>query len=196
VGGTAVKCTETIRRYLGWCPDPDSFAPVQASASRIARGGLSGQPVPHPGHAFTLALVLLLPLPSALIFTAYSVFTMVLLPSTELQTALKLLVVAIPSSTLIVYGWYTRDSTGSALAGVLLVPLFWLYVQVPALLPDPGFMPAAPVAWANPDLYTGFLPFALLFGAAGILAARRTVVSLLLAIAAGAVAAALVLAVH
>lgn len=187
---------KNLRKVLGWCPNAETFAMDEPPGTWDVPENISKDRDTGARWFIIPALVLLLPLLPALMFTGYTLMIPFILPSTELQMAVKLLIVAIPVSILILYGRHTHDGIGSTLSGALMFPVFELYTQVLGFLSDPGFMSVFPAQWPGWNLFAGIMPFVLLLGAIGFLASRKTTVSLLLASALGFLAAAIVLGIR
>jgi len=120
----------------------------------------------------------------------------VLLPSTELQMAVKALLVGIPVAILIHYGRRTHDEIITTLTGALMFPIFGIYTQVLGLLFDPDFMLPLPGQCMSWNLFAGTIPFMLLLGVMGYLASRKTNGSLLIASAIGFLVVAIVLGIR
>ncbi len=181
-----------VEGYAGWCPCVEmslgntplntGSAPEYVHESRDAL----------PPRIIAPALILLLPLLPALLFTCYSLMIPVYLPSTGLQMAVKTLIIGLPAAILILYGRRTHDVIGSVLSGVFLFPLFGMYVQGLGLLLIPGFPVTPVVHWLHWNLLAGAVPFVVLLGAMGFFASKKTIGSLLLAVSLAALVIALV----
>lgn len=183
---------ENFRKLSGWCPDSKAFAVDKPQGTRTVPENIFMNRDTGSRLSIISAMILLLPLPSALIFSGFAIMTPIILPSTEIQMAVKALMVAIPASVLILYGRYTHDKIGSTLSGAFLFPVFGLYAQVLGYLFDPGIILVLPAQLPGWDLFAGTVPFVVLLGVMGFLASRKTNVSLLIALAMGFLAVAIV----
>jgi hypothetical protein len=156
-----------IERHLGWCPRAKALLPADPRRGRFTRP----------------AFILLLPLIPAFISIAFSLSIPIVLPSGELQMAVRVLLIGIPVGILICYGRSTHDVVGTTLAGVFLFPLFEVYSQVLGFLLVPAFIMTPPVHWVKMFIATS--PFSMLLGATGYLASNVRTLSLYIALALG-----------
>jgi len=175
-----------IERYLGWCPCAKALLPDDPPNERFEAGDVTGGRDADMRWFSRPALILLLPLLPAIISIAYTLSIPIILPSSELQMATRILLIGIPVGILIHYGRSTHDVIGTTLAGALLFPLFEVYSQVLGFLIDPAFIMTSPVHW--PKMFIATSPFILLLGATGYFASRKTTLSLCIAVALGVLA--------
>jgi hypothetical protein len=175
-----------IERYLGWCPRAKAFATGDLSEDPPIPENRTGDHDAGTPWFIRPALILLLPLLPAFIFTTYTLLIPIILPSIELEAVVRTAMITIPVAVLIFYGRSTHDTAGATLAGALLFPLFEIYSQILALLLVPGSFMTAPVHW--PKLFVATSPFILLLGAAGFLASRRSNLTIYIALVLGLVA--------
>lgn len=175
-----------IERYLGWCPCAKALLPDDPPNERFEAGNFTGGRDAKTRWFFRSALILLLPLLPAIISIAYTLSIPIILPSSELQMATRILLIGIPVGILIHYGRSTHDVIGTTLAGALLFPLFEVYSQVLGFLIDPAFIMTSPVHW--PKMFIATSPFILLLGATGYFASRRSNLTNYIALLLGLVA--------
>jgi hypothetical protein len=179
-----------VERYAGWCPRAGAFRNDLDTGSILQDTQKSRAALPR--RVLAPALVFLLPLLPALMFTGYTLVIPVLLPSTEVQMAVKSLMVGIPAAVVILYGRRTLDAIGATLSGALLYPLFGIYSQALGLLFIPGFMATPAIHWLHWSMVVGAVPFIVLLGAMGFSASKKTNGSLLIAAFLGMMAIAIV----
>ncbi len=179
-----------VERYAGWCPRASAFRSDLDTGSILQDTQKSRAALPR--RVLAPALVFLLPLLSALIFVGYTLMIPVLLPSTEVQLAVKSLMVGIPEAVVILYGRRTLDAIGATLSGAFLYPLFGIYSQALGLLFIPGFMATPAIYWLHWSMVVGAVPFVVLLGAMGFFASKKTSGPLLIAAILGTLAIAIV----
>jgi uncharacterized membrane protein (UPF0136 family) len=120
-----------------------------------------------------LAMILLLPLLSALIFIGCEIIAHP--TSIKIIQVCKIIIFGTPILLLLAYGYITKEKITSILSGVFLIPLFFFYVDILYDKFDPYF-------WLRWMVLYEYSPFMLICGLAGYFASRRTKVSLLIAI--------------
>lgn len=140
-------------------------------------------------------LIFLLSILPALMFVGYSIMVPTLLPSTELQGTLKILIIGIPIAILVYYGHRTGDIIGSIFSGALLFPLFFLYSQIFSQMFDPSFL-MTPLSGLNWNIFIGMAPFILILSLLGYFASRKTNGSLLIALSLGVLAIVIILGIR
>lgn len=175
-----------IERYLGWCPCAKALLPDDPPNESFEAGNVTGGRDAETRWFSRPAVILLIPLLPAIISITYNLSIPIILPSSELQMATRVLLIGIPVGIIIHYGRSTHDVIGTTLAGALLFPLFEVYSQVLGFLIDPAFIMTSPVHW--PKMFIATSPFILLLGATGFFASRKTTLSLCIALALGILA--------
>jgi len=172
-----------IERYLGWCPRAKAFAAGDLSEEPPVSENMTGDRDAGTPWFVRPALILLLPLLPAFIFTTYTLLIPIILPSMELEAVVRTAMITIPVAVLIFYGRATHDTAGATAAGALLFPLFEVYSQVLGFLFDPAFMMTSPIHW--PKMFIATSPFILLLGATGFFASRRSNLTMYIALVLG-----------
>ena len=128
------------------------------------------------------AMIVLLPLLSALINTGYVLAVRAITPTPDIvaQGVGRIIFFGIPAALIIYYGYRTGDKITSTLSGVFFFPLFNFYSGIPfrSLIPFLRY-------WLSWKGFLDLAPPVLIFGLLGYFASRRTKASLVVAIALG-----------
>ncbi|NMX21594.1 hypothetical protein C5S30_03995 [ANME-1 cluster archaeon GoMg4] len=140
------------------------------------------------------AMVILLPLLSALMYVGYD---LIRAPSIEseivkhllwlqfLSVFWRIIVFGIPAALIIFYGYTTGDKITSTLSGVFLIPIFDIYSSILFELLDQDFIMANLSYWLRWNRLIDLTPFMFIYGLMGYFASRRTKASLVVAISLG-----------
>jgi len=131
------------------------------------------------------AMIVLLPLLSALMYVGYDLYIPIILRCTELEMVRRIIVLGIPAALIIYYGYTTENKIVSTLSGALLIPIFDIYSSILFELLDPDFIMANLSYWLSWNRLINLAPPVLIFGLLGYFASRRTKASLVVAIALG-----------
>jgi len=75
----------------------------------------------------SVAMIVLLPLLSALMYVGYDLYIPIILRCTELEMVRRIIVLGVPAVLIIYYGCTTGDKITSTLSGVFLIPIFDIY---------------------------------------------------------------------
>ncbi|HIH97093.1 MAG TPA: hypothetical protein HA348_06420 [Thermoplasmata archaeon] len=141
-----------------------------------------------------MAMIVLLPLLSALMYVGYD---LIRAPSIEseivkhllwlqfLSVFWRIIVFGIPAALIIFYGYTTGDKITSTLSGVFLIPIFDIYSSILFELLDPDFIMPSLHYWLSWNRLINLTPPMLIYGLMGYFASRRTKASLVVAISIG-----------
>ena len=129
------------------------------------------------------AMVILLPLLSALIYAAY-VF-IVSAPTIESEIVRRIAVLGVPAALIIYYGYTTEDKIVATLSGILFFPIFMVYTDILYDVVVQEYIYFSLHYWFSWRNFVDLLPLTLVYGLMGYFAARRTKSSLVVAISLG-----------
>ena len=126
------------------------------------------------------AIILLLPLLSALIYAAY-VF-IVSAPTIESEIVRRIAVIGVPAALIIYYGYTRADKIVATLSGILFFPIFMVYTDILYDAVVQEYIYFSLHYWFSWRYFVDLLPLTLVYGLMGYFAARRTKSSLIISI--------------
>ncbi|WP_340819647.1 hypothetical protein [Methanolobus sp. WCC4] len=132
------------------------------------------------------AIVVLLPLLPALIDVGYKLYSPIM-EDVILHILMTTVIFGVPAAFIIYYGYTTGDEITSTLSGVFLVPLYSLYSDILLELLDPHFIISGAGYWLRITTFIDLAIPAVICGAMGYFASRRTRKSLLVSVFLGMV---------
>ncbi|WP_342306297.1 hypothetical protein [Methanolobus sp. ZRKC5] len=119
------------------------------------------------------AIIILHPLLPALMDVGYKLYSPIM-EDIILHILMTTIIFGVPAALIIYYGYTTGDEMTSTLSGVFLIPLYNLYSDILLELLDPHFIMTGTGYWLQITTFIDLAIPALICGAMGYFASKRT----------------------